>query len=97
MLAKCWLAMWIYQYSVSLWHALLGPPSRLFLRSWQILAQPESDEFRGSKDLANKILAYYMMSLKGVSKKVGKYHGECVRVQQATKGRHWDNIELFQW
>eukprot|EP00904_Undaria_pinnatifida_P004150 jgi/Undpi1/13736/HiC_scaffold_9.g03389.m1 len=35
----------------------------------QILAQPESDEFRGPKDLAKKILAYYMMSLKGVSKK----------------------------
>ncbi|CBN75367.1 conserved unknown protein [Ectocarpus siliculosus] len=35
----------------------------------QILAQPEGDEFRGRKDLANKILAYYMMSLKGISKK----------------------------
>ncbi|CAM9832385.1 unnamed protein product [Ectocarpus sp. 12 AP-2014] len=35
----------------------------------QILAQPEGDEFRGTKDLANKILAYYMMSLKGISKK----------------------------
>ena len=36
----------------------------------QILSQPEGDEFRGTKDFANKILAYYMMSLKGVSKKV---------------------------
>ncbi|CAM9619764.1 unnamed protein product, partial [Scytosiphon promiscuus] len=35
----------------------------------QILAQPKGDEFKGSKDFANKILAYYMMSLKGVSKK----------------------------
>ena len=36
----------------------------------QILTQPESDDFKGPKDLAKKILAYYMMSLKGVSKKV---------------------------
>ena len=36
----------------------------------QILAQPESEDFKGPKDFAKKILAYYMMSLKGVSKKV---------------------------
>lgn len=36
----------------------------------QILAQPKGDDFKGTKDFANKILAYYMMSLKGVSKKV---------------------------
>ncbi|CAM9657346.1 unnamed protein product [Pylaiella littoralis] len=35
----------------------------------QILAQPKGDDFKGTKDFANKILAYYMMSLKGVSKK----------------------------
>lgn len=49
--------------------ALLSPCG-LQTHALQILAQPKGDEFDGTKDFANKILAYYMMSLKGVSKKV---------------------------